>query len=89
MALDDRGFRIAAGSNCSGAAGDASPVLEHLGAPATTSFRIGVGTETTDEDVQRLLATLPALVRELREVNAAAESAMTRFGTSADPAAAG
>ena len=31
MALDDRGFRIAAGSNCSGAAGEASSVLEHMG----------------------------------------------------------
>jgi len=80
MALDDRGFRIAAGSNCSGAAGDPSPVLEHLGAPGTTSFRIGVGAETTDEDVERLLATLPALVAELREVNTAAESAMARYG---------
>jgi cysteine desulfurase len=84
MALDDRGFRIAAGSNCSGAAGDASPVLEHMGYPGTPSFRIGVGTETTDADVDRLLETLPSLVRELREVGTAAEAAMARFGT--DPA---
>jgi cysteine desulfurase len=83
MALDDRGFRIAAGSNCSGAAGDASPILEHLGYPGTTSFRVGVGPETTDEDVDRLLETLPSLVRELREVGTAAEAAMARYGTGA------
>jgi cysteine desulfurase len=81
MALDDRGFRIAAGSNCSGAAGDPSPVLEHLGHPATPSFRIGIGPETTDADVDRFLDVLPALVRELRQVETAAEAAMARYGT--------
>jgi cysteine desulfurase len=79
MALDDRGFRIAAGSNCSGAAGEASSVLEQMGSPTTTSFRIGVGPETTDEDADRLLATLPPLVAELREVAASADLAMDRF----------
>jgi cysteine desulfurase len=84
MALDDRGFRIAAGSNCSGAAGDPSPVLEHLGYPGTPSFRVGVGPETTDADVDRLLEMLPPLVRELREVGAASETAMAQYGTDAD-----
>ena len=79
MALDDRGFRIAAGSNCSGATGEPSSVLEHMGSAATTSFRIGVGPETTDEDADRLLATLPGLVTELREVAVSAELAMNRF----------
>jgi cysteine desulfurase len=81
MALDNRGFRIAAGSNCSGAAGDASPVLEHLGVPATTSFRIGVGPTTSDGDVERLLATLTELVRDLRAIDSVANEAMARFGT--------
>jgi cysteine desulfurase len=84
MALDDRGFRIAAGSNCSGAAGDPSPVLEHLGYPGTTSFRVGVGPETTDADVDRLLAMLPSLVRELREIDTASEAAMAPYGTDGD-----
>jgi cysteine desulfurase len=84
MALDDRGFRIAAGSNCSGASGDPSPVLDHLGYPGTASFRVGVGPETTDDDVDRLLEALPSLVRELREVGSAAEAAMARFRTEAD-----
>lgn len=85
MALDDRGFRIAAGSNCSGAAGDASPILEHLGFPATTSFRIGIGPETTEADVDRLLDALPELVRDLREVGSVAESAMSRYGRGLEP----
>ena len=79
MALDDRGFRIAAGSNCSGAAGEASSVLEQMGVPATVSFRIGVGPDTTEDDADRLLATLPGLVSELREVRSTADAAMARF----------
>ena len=79
MALDDRGFRIAAGSNCSGATADPSPVLEHMGVPGTPSFRIGIGRETTDADVDRLLGVLPGLVAELREVGSAAEAAMARY----------
>ena len=79
MALDDRGFRIAAGSNCSGAAGEPSSVLEHLGVPSTISFRIGVGPDTTEDDAERLLATLPGLVSELRQVRSAADAAMARF----------
>jgi len=84
MALDDRGFRIAAGSNCSGAAGEASSVLEHMGVASTASFRIGVGPDTTEGDAERLLATLPSLVSELREVRSAADAAMARFRSSGE-----
>jgi cysteine desulfurase len=85
MALDERGFRIAAGSNCSGAAGDASPILEHLGYPGTPSFRVGIGPETTEADVDRLLDALPELVRDLREVGSVAETAMARYGRGSEP----
>jgi cysteine desulfurase len=84
MALDDRGFRIAAGSNCSGAAGEASSVLEHMGVASTVSFRIGVGPDTTEDDAERLLATLPSLVSDLREVRAAGDAAMARFRSSGE-----
>jgi cysteine desulfurase len=84
MALDDRGFRIAAGSNCSGAAGEASSVLEHMGVASTASFRIGVGPDTTEDDAERLLATLPNLVSELRDVRSAADAAMARFRSSGE-----
>jgi cysteine sulfinate desulfinase/cysteine desulfurase-like protein len=56
-----------------------------MGHPGTTSFRIGVGPETTDADVDRLLGTLPSLVGELQEVGSAAEAAMARHGSLADP----
>jgi cysteine desulfurase len=84
MALDDRGFAIAAGSNCSGAAGEPSSVLEHMDVPSTTSFRIGVGPDTTEDDAERLLHTLPGLVSELRQVRSAAEAAMARFRSSGE-----
>jgi cysteine sulfinate desulfinase/cysteine desulfurase-like protein len=56
-------------------------VLEHLGHPGTVSFRVGVGPQTSDADVDALLEALPALVRELRDVEAAAGAAMARYGT--------
>jgi cysteine desulfurase len=79
MALDDRGFRLAAGSNCSGAPGEASPVLEHMDAPGRASFRIGIGRSTTEEDVERFLEALPSLVDELRAVETASEAAMAKY----------
>lgn len=79
MALDDRGFRLAVGSNCSGATGEPSPVLEHMGVAGTPSFRIGVGPCTVEADVDRFLETLPGLVEELSRVGAASEAAMARF----------
>ena len=79
MALDDRGFHVAAGSLCSGQPGDASPVLEHIGHPGVSSFRVGLGPSSTEADVDALLDTLPNLVGELREVAASAEGALARF----------
>jgi cysteine desulfurase len=79
MTLDDRGFRLSVGSNCSGVTNEASPVLEHMGVPDTPSFRIGVGPETTDADVDRLIAALPGMIEELRRVETATEEAMARY----------
>jgi cysteine desulfurase len=80
MALDDRGFRLAAGSNCSGASSEPSPVLDAMRVPATVSFRIGTGRLTTGEDVERFLRTMPPLVEDLRQVETRTEAAMSRFG---------
>jgi cysteine desulfurase len=79
MALDDRGFHIAAGSLCSGQPGDASPVLEHIGHAGVSSFRVGLGPSSTEAQVDALLDTLPGLVAELREIAASAGDALTRF----------
>jgi cysteine desulfurase len=85
MALDDRGFRLAAGSNCSGVSSEASPVLDAMGVPATASFRIGTGRSTTSDDVRRFLAALPALVEDLTQVETRTEGAMARFGEDGSP----
>ncbi len=79
MALDDRGFRLSVGSNCSGASNDPSPVLEAMGVPNMPGFRVGVGRDTTEEDIDRLLDALPGLVDELRRVEATSSEVMTRF----------
>jgi cysteine desulfurase len=79
MALDDRGFSLAAGSLCSGQPGDASPVLEHIGHPGVSSFRIGLGPSSTDADVDDLLAVLPEAVAELREISRRSEDALARL----------
>ena len=79
MALDDRGFHLAAGSLCSGQPGEASPVLDHIGHPGVSSFRIGLGPTSTKADVDRLLDVLPGLVGELRDVAVLSEDALARF----------
>jgi len=79
MALDDRGFRIGAGSICSGAPGDPSPVLESIGVPATPGVRVSVGPETDDRAVDRFLIELAGLVAELGRVEETSSRVMGRF----------
>jgi cysteine desulfurase len=79
MALDDRGFRLAVGSNCSGTSSEPSPVLDAMGVPATPSFRVGTGRTTTTEDIGAFLGVLPALIDDLRQVETQTEAAMARF----------
>jgi cysteine desulfurase len=79
MALDDRGFQVGAGSPCSGRPEDPSPVLDRIGLPGVGGFRIGLGPTTTQDDVDRFLATLPGLVEELRHVERRSAEALARF----------
>ncbi len=79
MALDDRGFRLSVGSNCSGVSSEPSPVLEAMGHPKLPSFRVGVGRDTSDDDLARFAQMLPGLVDELSRVETASAEAMARF----------
>jgi cysteine desulfurase len=79
MALDDRGIRLAAGSLCSGQPDDASPVLEQIGFPNTSGFRVSLGPDSTEADVDALLQILPDVVHELREVESISSEALARF----------
>ena len=79
MSLDDRGLHLAAGSLCSGRPEDASPVLERIGLPATSAFRVGLGPTSTRADVDTLLEVLPDLVEELRRVERVSTASLARF----------
>jgi cysteine desulfurase len=79
MAIDERGFHVGAGSFCSGQPAEASPVLEQIGAPGTSGFRIGLLPSTTEADVDALLDALPELVRELREVEQTSSRALLGY----------
>jgi cysteine desulfurase len=86
MALDDRGFRLAAGSLCSGRPEDPSPVLERLGFPRTSAFRVGIGSTTTERDVEAFLRELPSVAGELQEVERIATDALARSDPGFEPA---
>jgi cysteine desulfurase len=85
MALDDRGIRLAAGSLCSGQPDDPSPVLEQIGFPNTSGFRVSLGPSTTEADVDALLEVLPDVVHELREVESISSEALARFRPPGSP----
>jgi cysteine desulfurase len=84
MTLDDRGFRVGAGSLCSGRPEDPSPVLEQIGFPGTTGFRVSLGDGVTEAQLDALLAMLSETVRELLRMQAASSEALARFSPSDD-----
>jgi cysteine desulfurase len=65
--LDRRGFEVASGSACTSSALEPSHVLAAMGALTHGNVRVSVGRETSDDDVDRFLATLPAVVDDLRQ----------------------
>jgi cysteine desulfurase len=66
LGLDRAGVAAHAGSACSSASLEPSPVLEAMGVDAHHSLRISVGWSTVDDDIDRLLAVLPPIIADLR-----------------------
>jgi cysteine desulfurase len=84
MTLDDRGFRVGGGSLCSGRPEDPSPVLEQIGHPRTTGFRVSLGDGVTEAQLDELLDVLSGTVGELRRMEAASSEALARFSPRTD-----
>jgi cysteine desulfurase len=79
MTLDDRGFRLGGGSLCSGRPEDPSQVLEQVGYPRTTGFRVGLGDRVTRTQLDALVAVLSGTAHELRRMEEASAEALARF----------
>ena len=79
MTLDDRGYRLGAGSLCSGRPEDPSSVLEQIGYPVTTGFRVSLGDGVDRSHLDALVGMLSGTGRELRQMAAASTEALSRF----------
>ncbi len=64
--LDRNGISAASGSACTASSLSPSHVLSAVGALTHGNLRISLGRDTTDAEVDRLLAVLPAAVAKLR-----------------------
>ncbi|MDQ4108686.1 MAG: cysteine desulfurase [Actinomycetota bacterium] len=84
MTLDDRGFRVGAGSLCSGRPEDPSPVLEQVGFPGTTGFRVSLGQDVTAGHLEELVGVLSETVRELQRMETVSSETLARYGPQGD-----
>ena len=72
LMLDMKGICASTGSACSSASLEPSHVLLAIGVPhekAHGSIRLSISHETTDEDVDYIIETLPAIVSRLRDMS--------------------
>lgn len=72
LMLDNKGIAASSGSACTSGSLDPSHVLLAIGLPheiAHGSLRLTFGEDNTDDDVDVLLDTLPAIVEKLREMS--------------------
>ena len=70
--LDISGICASTGSACSSASLEASHVLLAMGVPhekAHGSLRLSISHDTTDEDIDYIIATVPAVVERLRNMS--------------------
>ncbi|HSC58345.1 MAG TPA: cysteine desulfurase family protein [Gemmatimonadales bacterium] len=71
MHLDLAGIAVSAGSACSTGAVEPSHVLVAMGVPhdlAVGTIRMSLGHETTEADIDRVLATFPGVVEKVRKL---------------------
>jgi cysteine desulfurase len=66
-ALDAEGFAVSSGSSCTSSTLAPSHVLEAMGVLSHGNVRLSLHRGTTEADVDRFLAVLPRVVRQLRE----------------------
>jgi cysteine desulfurase len=66
-ALDRRGFAVSSGSSCTSSRLEPSHVLAAMGALTHGNIRISLHHKTTSSDVDRFLAELPGIVKDLRD----------------------
>jgi cysteine desulfurase len=64
--LDRRGFAVASGSACTASSLEPSHVLAAMGALTHGNVRVSLTRDTTEADVDRLVATLPDVLALLR-----------------------
>jgi cysteine desulfurase len=80
MALDLDGIAVSTGSACSSGSLEPSHVLKAMGLPGPrtrSSLRFSLGPSTTDEEIDVVLAKLPALVDKLRRLGRTAAAVGT------------
>jgi len=65
--LDRRGFAVASGSACTASTLEPSHVLAAMGVLTHGNVRVSLGRDTTEDDVDRLLAALPDVVGRIRK----------------------
>ena len=65
-ALDREGFSVSSGSSCTASTLEPSHVLAAMGALTSGNVRVSLSRDTTEDDVERFLSVLPAVVTGLR-----------------------
>jgi cysteine desulfurase len=83
ISLDLKGVAVSTGSACSSGSLEPSHVLLAIGLSRDTghgSLRFSLSHETTREEIDYVLATLPALVEKLRRLSPRANKQMTGAG---------
>ena len=65
-ALDRDGIAVSSGSSCTASTLTPSHVLEAMGVLTHGNVRVSLGRESSEADVDRLLAVLPGVVAEVR-----------------------